>query len=145
MTGALAPEVCFPNQTKPLHLSKPVPESTSALRSERSFLFTAAGQFRPHTGFPFHPKLISREPRSKVTIAWGHNRVNAYILWPLCKSQLVPKRATPNPKRPRHLPIFVSKKHKKHTCNLCASVVIISPPYSYTNWFAILHCSGIGG
>jgi hypothetical protein len=28
--------------------------ATSALRSERSFLHTAAGQFRPHTGFPFH-------------------------------------------------------------------------------------------
>ena len=37
--------------------------------SERSFLLTAAGQFRIHTGFPFHPDL-----------AIGHREVSRLYL-----------------------------------------------------------------
>jgi hypothetical protein len=52
--GALAPEGCFSIQLSHYICPNSYLSLTSALRSERSFLFTAAGQFRPHTGFPFH-------------------------------------------------------------------------------------------
>ncbi len=38
------------------------------LRLERSFLLTAAGQFRIFTGFPFKPGRKSRAPKSIASI-----------------------------------------------------------------------------
>ena len=40
---------------------------TSAV-TERSFLFTAAGQFRFRTGFPFHP--VSSTGHREVKLLW---------------------------------------------------------------------------
>jgi len=56
------------------------------LSEERSFLFTAAGQFRIYAGFPFQSDLSVRHHEVKLTITRARSRVNIYILGYLCNS-----------------------------------------------------------
>jgi len=56
------------------------------LNEERSFLLTAAGQFRIHTGFPFQLIENDQPPSSKTTISRIDAAVNHNSLWCLCKT-----------------------------------------------------------
>jgi hypothetical protein len=53
---------------------------------ERSFLFTAAGQLRILTGFPFQPDFGNQAPRSETTLSRVCTHVKYNILGYLCKS-----------------------------------------------------------
>lgn|GEM_PF-5363622 len=61
------------------------PVLTSAL-GERSFLITAAGQFRFLTGFPFHRTFNGPAPRSRNNYGMGLMRSQPHILGYLCKN-----------------------------------------------------------
>jgi hypothetical protein len=49
---------------------------------ERSFLLTAAGQFRLFTGFPFEPDLKDRAPESSLNIEQAPAQVNVELRQP---------------------------------------------------------------
>jgi hypothetical protein len=51
------------------------------LMSERSFLFTAAGQFRILTGFPFNPDLAIRHREVNPVYPASRGRVDSFVLW----------------------------------------------------------------
>ena len=51
------------------------------LMSERSFLFTAAGQFRILTGFPFNPDLAIRHREVNPVYPASRGRVDTFVRW----------------------------------------------------------------
>ena len=56
-----------------------LPEPLRSVSTWRSYLLTAAGQFRTFTGFPFHPPVEG--PRNSPTISWAPEKCNGYNLW----------------------------------------------------------------
>ena len=60
------------------------------LMSKRSFLLTAAGQFRLSTGFPFQPELAIRHRDVKPTLSRGSVLRQPKVLGVVCKSSSDP-------------------------------------------------------
>ena len=78
----------------PYLLQLPSSWLNQCLISRRSFLLTAAGQFRIHTGFPFQPNLAIGHREVKPTLSRALCKVKHNTLWCLCKSFPQHHRAT---------------------------------------------------